>query len=227
MGSPKLAILPSAQSLTEKAWQSLLQYVDGGGNLLITGPVDRDEHWQRINRSAELLPGAQAVPLTYHNAPIFIADAMPNPALRALNNSSLAFDLQAQSWLESLQFQGGNFTEINHGKGRIFWAAEPVELAQNSDAAGNLYSYVAARLGMQLQFEPLAPLSPGVMVYTVSLDDSVLYIIVSDNADDAKVDLRDKSTGVRVTLNVPQEHAALVLIGKKEKAVIGTYEPVR
>src|SRR5207245_1998736 len=57
MGSPKLAILPSAQSLTEKAWQALLKYVEGGGNLLITGPVDRDEHWQRTNRAAELIPG--------------------------------------------------------------------------------------------------------------------------------------------------------------------------
>jgi hypothetical protein len=227
MVSPKLAILPSAQALTGKAWQALMKYVENGGNLLITGPVDRDEHWQRVNRAAELLPGAQAVPLTYHNAPIFIADAMPNPALRALNSSSLAFDLQAQSWLESLKFQGGNFTEINHGKGRIFWAAQPVELAQNSDAAGNLYSYVAARLGMQPQFELLVPISPGVMVYPISLDDSVLYVIVSDNADDVKVDLRDKSTGVRVTLNLPQEHAALVLIGKKEKTVIGSYEPVR
>ena len=43
MGSPKLAILPSAQALTERAWQQLLKFVDEGGNLLITGPVDRDE----------------------------------------------------------------------------------------------------------------------------------------------------------------------------------------
>jgi hypothetical protein len=226
MGTPKLAILPSAQSLTEKTWQTLLKYVESGGNLLITGPVDRDEHWHRVNRAAALLPGAQAVPLTYHNASILVPDAMPNQALRALNSTSLAFDLSAQGWLESMQFQGGNFTEINRGKGRIFWAAQPVELAQNSDAAGNLYAYVAARLGIQPQFELLAPLSAGVMVYPMALEDSVLYIIVSDNADDAKVDFRDKSTGVRVMLSLPAEHAALTLIGRKEKAVIGTYEPV-
>ena len=190
--------------------------MDDGGNLLITGPVDRDEHWQRVNRAAELIPGAQAVPLTFHNASILIPDAMPNH-LRALNSSSLTFDLQAQSWLESLQFAGGNFTEINHGKGRIFWAAQPVELAQNSDGAGNVYSYVAARLGIQPQFEPLAPLSPGVMVYPVSLEDSILYIIVSDNAEDSKIDLRDKSTGVRLTLSLPAERAALMLIGEKKR----------
>ena len=226
MGSPKLAILPSAQSLTEKAWQALMKYVEGGGNLLIAGPVDRDEHWQRVNRAAALLPGAQVVPLTYHNASILVPDAMPNQALRALNGTSLAFDLQAQGWLESLQFQGGNFTEINHGNGRIFWAAQPVELAQNSDAAGNLYAYVAARLGIQPQFELLAPFSAGVMVYPMALEDSVLYIIVSDNAEDAKIDLRDKSSGVRINISLQTEHAALVLIGRKEKTIIDSTVPV-
>ena len=58
------------------------------------------------------------------------------------------------------------------------------------------------------------------MVYPVSLEDSILYIIVSDNAEDSKIDLRDKSTGVRLTLSLPAERAALMLIGRKEKAVI-------
>ncbi len=223
LGTPKLAILPSAQSLTEKAWQALLKYVEGGGNLLITGPVDRDEHWQRINRAAELLPGAHAVPLTYHTASVLPQDASPLPAIQRLYAAPLSFDLQAQSWLESMRLGNGSFTELNHGKGRIFWAAEPVELAENSDAGGNLYSYVAARLGLQPAFDLLTPLSPGVMVYPVSLEDSVLYIIVSENAEDAKLDLRDKITGTRVTLNLPAEHAALALIGKKEKAVIAKY----
>src|SRR2546430_8024350 len=104
IGSPKLAILPSAQALGEDAWQQLLKYVENGGNLLITGPVDRDEHWQRINRAAELIPGAHAAPLTYHNATVVPADQAPMPALTRLNSSPLSFDLQAQSWLEGLRF---------------------------------------------------------------------------------------------------------------------------
>jgi len=223
LGTPKLAILPSVQSLTEKAWQALLKYVDAGGNLLITGPVDRDEQWQRINRAAELLPGAHAVPLTYHNASVLPQEASPLPAIQRLYASPLSFGLQAQSWLESLRLGNASFTELNHGKGRIFWAAEPVELAENFDAGGNLYSYVAARLGLQPAFDVLTPLSPGVMVYPVSLEDSILYIIVSDNAEEAKIDLRDKITGTRVTLSLSAEHAALALIGRKEKAVIAKY----
>jgi hypothetical protein len=230
MGNPKLAILPSAQALTETAWQALLKYVNGGGNLLITGPVDRDEHWQRVNRAAELIPGAQAVPLTYHNALV-----LPSPApfltkgSIQLLTSSPTFDLQAQSWLESLHLEHRGddigFLEINHGGGRIFWVAEPLELAQGDDTATGTYLHVASRVGIERQFELLSDLSPGVMVYPIPLEDSILYVMVSDNAEDQKIDLRDKSTGVRLAVNLPAEHAALVLIGKKEKAVIGSYEP--
>jgi hypothetical protein len=61
------------------------------------------------------------------------------------------------------------------------------------------------------------------MIYPLSLEDSILYVIVSDSAADEKIDFRDKETGVDVKLNLPAERAALVLIGKKEKVVIGRY----
>jgi hypothetical protein len=223
MGSPKLAILPSAQALGEDAWQQLLKYVDGGGNLLITGPVDRDEHWQKVDRAGKLLPQAHTVPLTYHNATVLPQDASPTPALQRLFSSPLSFDLQAQGSLEALRFRDGRFVEINHGKGRIFWAAEPVELAQGDRATADVYSYVAGRIGIQPQFELATPLSPGVMAYPITLEDSVLYVFVSDSAQDSNIDLRDKATGVRITLNLHAEHAALALVGKKEKAVIAKY----
>jgi hypothetical protein len=223
MGTPKLAVLPSAQALTEKAWQTLLKYVDAGGNLLITGPVDRDEHWQRINRAAELISGAHAVPLTYHNATVMPEDQAPMPALMRLNSSALSFDLQAQSWLEGLRFGAEGFVELNHAKGRIFWLAEPIELAQGDQSTADIYSYVAARLGIQPEFDSGPRPSPGVLTYAMPLDDSVLYIMVSDLAEDSAIDVRDRATGVHLTLKLPAQHAALALIGKKEKAVIAKY----
>jgi hypothetical protein len=222
MGSPKLAILPSAQALSEDAWQQLLKYVDGGGNLLITGPVDRDEHWQKVERAKKLLPQAHTVPLTYHNATVLPLDASPAPNLQRLYSQPLAFDLQAQGSMEALRFRDDSFAEINR-KGRIFWAGEPVELAAGDEATADIYSYVAGRVGIQSQFELATPLSSGVMAYPVTLEDSVLYVFVSDSAQDSNIDLRDKATGVRISLNLPAEHAALALVGKKEKAVTARY----
>ena len=214
MGSPRLAILPSPQALTEAAWQRLLAYVNQGGSLLVTGPVDRNEHWQRISRAAKFIPGAQVEPLTYHNARL------------ELNGRSVpvAFDQQAQSSLESLRFRdGASLREIAQGKGRIYWTSAPVELAESAQPASELYAYVAERIGLAPAFDALAPIAPGVLVSPVILADSVLYVLSSDDAGAARLDLRDKVTGVRFSLNLPSEHAALVLIGKREKRVIAKY----
>lgn len=215
--SPKIAILPSAQALTENAWQALLKYVEGGGTLLITGPIDRDEHWQRVNRAAQLFPGATTLPLTFHNA----TQATNQAGKTALD---LTFDQEAQSWLEYLHFNdGSSMKQTSRGKGRIIWAAYPVELAQDEIWAGLFYTPLAGMAGVPPQFDEAQPLSPGVMAYPVPLGDSLLYIFVSDNASDSRVDIRDRSTGTKLTFTLPAEHAALALIGKKEKAVIAKY----
>jgi hypothetical protein len=67
------------------------------------------------------------------------------------------------------------------------------------------------------------PLSPGILAYPTEMDDAVLYVMISDNADDAKVDLRDKRTGVQLTVPLAGQRAAIAVIGKKGKAVIARY----
>jgi hypothetical protein len=62
-----------------------------------------------------------------------------------------------------------------------------------------------------------------VLVYPTVLDDSVLYILVSDSAGDANIDLRDNLTGARLTLTLKSQHAALALIDKQSKTVIAKY----
>jgi hypothetical protein len=223
MGNPKLAVLPSAQALTETGWQQLLKYVGNGGNLLITGPVDRNEHWQRVNRAVDLLPEAHPIPLTYHNSDATPADDSLRP-----ESFELSFDLQAQSWLDSLRMNSP-IAEVSHGKGTIYWASDPIELAQGDDPAAKIYSYVSARANgrtpanLQPEFQLQSLLSPGVMIYPLHLQDAILYIFASDNAQAQEIKLQDRSTGVPISFHLPAEHAALALIGKKEKAVIAKY----
>ena len=214
LGTPKLAILPSPQSLTDRAWRDLLNYVSDGGNLLITGPVDRDEHWQVVPRAAGVKLGAEPEPLTYHNATITIAG----------RTIPLAFDQQAQNVLEALHFNDGStLKEAAYGKGRIFWAAYPVELAEGTEAAAALYAWVAGRVGLTPMFDLQSASQPGVLIYPTVLNDSVLYVLVSDSAEDARIDLRDKLTGVRLTLQLPSQHAAMAVIGKQQKAIVARY----
>ncbi|HEY1677795.1 MAG TPA: hypothetical protein VGG04_08820 [Candidatus Sulfotelmatobacter sp.] len=214
LGAPRLAILPSPQALGDNAWKLLLHYVEGGGNLLITGPVDRDEHWQIVDRGGELAVSAQAEPLVYHNAVLRMGD----------RSIPLVFGQQQQNWLDSLRFKDGStFMEISHGKGRIFWAAYPVELSEDMQSIADCYGYVADQLNIKPVFSSRSPVPPGVLVFPTFLADSVLYVIVSDSDDDASIDLTDRETGVRISLSLPAEHAATALIGKKEKKIVARY----
>jgi hypothetical protein len=214
LGSPKLVILPSPQALLDKTWNALLSYVNSGGNLLITGPVERDEHWQLVSRAADLHVNAEVEPLAYHNATI----------LAGTHKIDMTFNQEAQNILESLHFNDGStLKEIPYGKGRVFWAACPVEFAMSNESAAELYSYVADKVRIAPMYDVQGPLSPGVMVFPIVLQDSVMYIFSSDSADDAKIDLRDKLTGARLMFNLASQHAAIAVIGKQQKSVVAKY----
>jgi len=214
LGSPKLAILPSPQALSESAWQALLDYVDAGGNLLITGPADRDEHWQIVDRTAQLGLVAHTEPLTYHNATIQLGE----------RSISLDFDQQDQNWLDSLHFDNAsNLKEIPHGKGRIFWTSDPVELSKDPHSISELYASVAARLSIPPMFTQQSPLPQGVLVFPTVLADSMLYVFISDSATDTAINLQDQITGAQLRFSLPAEHAAIAVLGKKQKGIVAKY----
>jgi hypothetical protein len=214
MGSPQLAILPSPQTLSDNTWKALLRYVDAGGNLLITGALDRDEHWQIVRRAADLGLAVHAEPLVYHNAALQMGDRLV----------PLVFGQQQQNWLDSLRFDDGStFKEVSRGKGHIFWAAYPVELSEDLQSTADCYAYVAARLNIAPMFSSESPLPPGILVFPTALADSMLYVLVSDSVDDAAINLRDGETGTQITLTLPAEHAAIAVIGRKEKKIIARY----
>jgi hypothetical protein len=214
LGSPKLVILPSPQSLSDAAWSALLRQVESGGNLLITGPAEHDEHWQAVSRASELGLKAHAEPLVYHDAVLRIG-TRPVP---------LAFGQPQQNWLESLSFDdGSSMKEFSRGKGHIYWTADPVELSESLQAVADLYAYAAAQAKLTPAFHEISPLPPGILVYPTSFADSIVYILVSDSAADASIQLQDLATGVRLDFKLPSQHAAIAVLGKKEKKLLARY----
>jgi hypothetical protein len=214
LGSPRLVILPSPQALSESTWQALLKYVKDGGNLLITGPVSRDEHWQWRDRAKDFSLDAHTEPQNYRGAVV----RLPDQAV------SLSYDQQKQFALEALRFgDGSTWKETASGQGKIFWSSYPVELAEGLDSAVAVYGYVSAALKIKPMFELQSSLPLSVLVYSTELQDSLLYILESETTDDTQIDLRDTLTGVRLVLKLPSQRAAVALIGKREKAVLARY----
>ncbi len=214
LGAPQLAILPSVQALEESTWQKLLAYVKAGGNLLVTGPVERDPHWHRVDRAASVGLDAQLEPLISHNTEMRVKD----------QTAQVSFDANAQSWLEALHFKDGHqLKEISYGAGRIFWAPYPVELAEGAAPAAALYSAVFTEIGLQALFEFKSQRMHGVLIYPTILQDSVLYVMVSETDQDADVDLIDKTSGAELKLHLPAQRAAMAVIRKSDGAITAKY----
>jgi hypothetical protein len=47
--------------------------------------------------------------------------------------------------------------------------------------------------------------------------------MISDAANDSSINLRDQSTGVPIAFSLRAEHAAIAVIGKKEKKIVAKY----
>jgi hypothetical protein len=215
LGSPKLVVLPSPQALTESAWQMLLEYVRQGGNLLVTGPVSRDEHMQTVDRLSALHLDGKTTPLLSRQAQIRLENAAIN----------LSFDQQKQAALEILRFADAvNLHQTSVGTGSVYWAAYPVELSEDPESTARLYAYVAGKAGLVPAFESHSPLPSGVLAAATEFDDSVLYIFESEFPLNCPVELRDRATGVDLRGTVPALRASLALIDKKTKTVVAKYD---
>jgi len=222
LGKPKLVILPSAQSLTYAAWQKLLDYVSGGGCLLITGPVDHNEYWERVDRLTPLHVKATTAPIIVRQSSLTLpgsAQSLPVSYPSTIQTSPIEF----------LRFSDGASVEtIHHGAGTILWASDPVELAEGYAAPSALYAFAAAKAGIPPAFTQLHPLSPGVLAFPTMLKDAILYSFSNESLDNQRVDIQDAATKARLHFSLPAQQGAVVLLDRKTgKVLAASHETIQ
>jgi hypothetical protein len=215
LGTPKFVFLPSPQGLTDQAWNKLLDYVSGGGTLLVTGPVDRDEHWQPVDRMAALGVKATVMPLVVRGA----EHTLPNGKSYALGFPANV--QQSETW--TMRFSSGKAVEvIPHGSGRILWTADPMEFAEGYTATAGLYKWALDEAGVKQAFKEVAPLSPAVLAFPTVLTDAEIYSFSNESDDAQTVDIVDSLTGAHIHFIMqPQRGAALLL--NLQGAVLSSY----
>ena len=217
LGSPKLVILPSPQALTEAAWQQLLDYVARGGCLLISGPVDRDEHWRFIDRLHPLDLEGSLSPLAVRQTSLRLSSA-PHAV-----EVTFPTDVQ-QAPFEVLRFpDGASVKQIVHGRGKIIWAADPVEFAENYEPAAALYAFALAVAEVGPPFRQIRPLSPGVLVFPTVLKDAVLYSFSSESLDDSEIDIEDAITHAHLAFRLESKRGAVILLRRSDGKWLASY----
>jgi hypothetical protein len=220
LGSPKLVILPSPQALRESTWQALLTYVRSGGNLLVTGPVSRDEHWHLVDRYTPLGLKATTEPLAFHSA----SSTITVGSSPSLPPDFLNFGQPQQQLLEFLAFEDGSTVKnLTLGQGQLYWAAYPIELSDNPSAIAFLYRQLVQRADPKPIPESELISGDGVLLYPIELQDAVLYIFESESDQDTDFALRDAVTGAELKIHLPAQRAVLALVDKHTKQLVAKY----
>ena len=216
LGSPKLAILPAAQALSDEAWTALMKYVDAGGTLLVTGPVQRNEHWQFIDRLAPLGIKAQTETLAVRQSDLKLENQPP---------IQVSFPTEAQQLpIDVMRFADGKSVEVvPHGSGHILWARDPVEFSEDYEPIAALYRYALKFAGAAPVLRELTPLSPAVLAFPTVLDDAVLYSFSNESLDNQPVAIEDTVSHATVRFTLPAQRGAAILLRKSDGSVLAAY----
>jgi hypothetical protein len=208
LGSPKLILLPSPFGLADSAWQAILDRVNDGAVLLVTGPFDGDAHMHPTGRQS-------AIGLDYQTRALTERDQL---MLFPGGEEPLVFAGNKTTYLNRAELpNGGGWAEKSIGRGKILFAPLPLELNDNLAAVGNVYRYALNAAGVDPVYST-AISDPGIIICPTQFPDATLYVITSES-NRRQVEFTDLSSGKRLTGSLANGEAAILLIGKDGKLI--------
>ena len=118
---------------------------------------------------------------------------------------------------------GKDWEEEPFGQGHILFSALPIELNDNLQAVGDVYSY-AMKLA---QIAPVYTTSigdPGILICPTEYSKATLYVLTSES-NRQQVSFTDARSGKSFTGTLPSGRAALLLIGTDGKLLASYHWP--
>jgi hypothetical protein len=205
LGSPKLIILPSSFVLSEDAWQAIVSRVKAGSVLLATGPFDGDPHFHPTGRQNQVGLAYVDRPLTLRNQAFKWAGGAAE-LIFAGNKTTVLNRAGDQDWLE-----------VSLGKGKILFAALPIELNQNLAAVGDVYRYAMKAANISPTYTTTLT-DAGILICPTRLPKATLYVLTSESNQTA-VSFHDVRSGKDVSGRLENGRAALLLISDEGRLI--------
>jgi hypothetical protein len=202
LGTPKLILLPSPFGLTESAWQAIEDRVRAGAVLLVTGPFNGDAHLHDTARQ-------DAVGIPYQTEALTIRDHLIHfPG----GDEMLGFTGNKTTVLSRALLPGGeDWIEKPLGKGKILFAALPLELNNNLVAIGDVYRYALKIAGVAPIYTTTLS-DPGILICPTQFPDATLYVVTSESNRE-QVEFKDVRSGREFTGTLASGRAAILLVG--------------
>ena len=208
LGSPKLILLPSSFALTETAWQAIVARVKAGAILLVTGPFDGDAHFHPTGRQDQVGLGYLDAPLTLRS----------NRFKWPGGEEELTFAGNKTTILSRAQMsEDKDWAEQPLGKGRILFAALPIELNQNLQAVGDIYHYAMKAANISPTYTTTVT-DPGMLICPTRLPKATLYVLTSES-NQKPVSFHDERSGKDFSGQLENGRAALLLISDEGKLI--------
>ena len=227
IAAAKLVILPSPQALSEPTWQALLAYVDHGGNLLITGSLERDEHWQPTHRLADVGIPATPSAIDFRGAPLDLGALSPGALSPgdAPTHLDLAFPIDIQKHAETLTLPNHqSFLTLTRGAGHIYLTNTPIELADSPEATTAVYRHVLTASGIAPPYAA-TNVPPSILIRPRFFPDATLYLLVSESSTDQPLDILDTRSNTHLKLTLPAQSCRLILIDKTTGRILASSTP--
>ena len=211
---PQLIILPSARVLCDQAWNELLEIVDRGATLLLTGAIDANEHWLDRPRLKQL--GIEAL-----TRPV----AQEESILIGRKEYRLSYRGEKLQRIEKSVVEGSEIPAISiieRGKGKILWSPLPVESADMPETTAALYRYALKEAGVIATCE-VERQNPSVLIAPTVFNEAVLYTLVSECDRDSEVKWNHRESNTPLSITVRAQRSALVFVNRKTGKVLAQW----
>ncbi len=208
LGDPKLIILPSPSALTAKAWEAIRKKVEGGATLLVSGRLDGYAPLRTSGRPYDA--PAFTWPLTVRENPL----KWPEGEARLVYGGDKTTFLDRAVVMEdgAFRWDGNLWSEQPLGKGRVLFAALPLELNDNVQAVGDIYRYALKTAGVVPAYSTNLT-DPGILICPTRFPHATLYVLASESSQQ-DVSFRDRTSGKDFSGRLGPGRAALLLVGE-------------
>lgn len=209
IGNPELIILPGMQMLAKETWSELLNYVEKGAVLLVSGCIDKEEHFAPDAKIATLDTDYRTRKLlNFEKLTVdgveFALDFRPITGHADVTNLLDCGDLP----------EYGVIKEYTVGAGKILYCPFPVELSTNTDAMTALYQYAIRKANAQNAIYEIIKGRPQIVFTAISYEKCTVYTLINEGFADTMT-FRDLRSGVTISVTLKDNQGCKLWLDEK------------
>lgn len=189
----KLIVVPAPRTLTPQCWDALVARMKQGATVAISGALVSKESSLPVNQTESLAVGGKGYLVRFEGEKIQRIEK------GKIGNSS------------------GRPVVSKYGPGSLIRSELPLELGDSMEALVAFYRYAMTNAGVAPIFTA-TPQTPAVLILPSVFRDVVLYTFVSESNRDTRLQVTDRQTKTRFSVDVPAGRTAMVMIDRRNGA---------